>query len=528
MIIGITSPWICIIKWVYTCPPDAFCNPGFIDPNNGFLQDIRTFIQYWLYVGMHVFGVGLVKIVAYQSWSAMRQRGNTIDILDLNIGALKGSAYDAATLLLLRERNRSLGVFVLTHLAIIAAISLVVGKSITTVTGKGSTALMFHSPSGINILNVNPNHQSSLELGGTMYSATWNWFTNGAINSTFHDSTFSGTFVIQDGRTGSGFNVRPSGQQISGSISCVDPSSNISVTPIVADDSFLNITFGNSPLLPLYIGDLATGKLIGQQLHTSEPVIPNITLVWFTSSDGIIPNAMKVPLLTVDIEVFNNLSLFVGLCEHSITFFNLSQNDAEDGIQYIDPATPFIIPSLDMDPTLWQICDEICMGTAVWNTLLQWWSLQMFVRGTIQIDVYCYGGVLAPGGLVPGGDANQTCLSLDGEIWNKTLALALDAIIQTYPTVGGESIFLFAQQELIGWRRWWLQGIIPLSALILYFACLVYTTIVYSAGDSTMKRLDLLEVVNATRAHAEEGILTNSVMVGGKSEEQVGQAAQVI
>ena len=38
-----------------------------------------------------------------------------------------------------------------------------------------------------------------------------------------------------------------------------------------------------------------------------------------------------------------------------------------------------------------------------------------------------------------------------------------------------------------------------------------------------MKELDLVEVVNATRARAEEEVLTKSIMVGGDLEEQVGR-----
>jgi len=115
-----------------------------------------------------------------------------------------------------------------------------------------------------------------------------------------------------------------------------------------------------------------------------------------------------------------------------------------------------------------------------------------------------------------GANRNQTCPSLDGEIWNRTLALALNAMIQTYPTMGNASQTLFAQAESIDTWQWWLQGTIPLSAFVLYVACLAYTVTVYMVGE-TMKELDLLEVVNATRA--EEERLTKSVMVGGDLKE---------
>ena len=81
---------------------------------------------------MLIVGVGLGKLVAYQAWSEMGQRGNTIDILGLNIGAVNGSAFNAANLLFVRRRNSSLSIFVLAHVAIITAVSLVIGKSITS------------------------------------------------------------------------------------------------------------------------------------------------------------------------------------------------------------------------------------------------------------------------------------------------------------------------------------------------------------------------------------------------------------
>ena len=102
-----------------------------------------------------IFGVGLVRLVAYQAWLAMQQRGSTIDILGLNIGIVKGSASDVANLLFLRRQSRSLSVFVLTHAAIITAISLVVGKSITTVTDTGRMELLFNYPMNVSILNMN-------------------------------------------------------------------------------------------------------------------------------------------------------------------------------------------------------------------------------------------------------------------------------------------------------------------------------------------------------------------------------------
>ena len=100
MMIGIVGAWIFIKQWVYVCPAGAAC-PGSFNPDNSFLQDIQTVMQYWLHVGMLIFGIGLVRLVAYQAWSAMQQQRGTIDILGLNIGLIKGSTSDAANLLFL-------------------------------------------------------------------------------------------------------------------------------------------------------------------------------------------------------------------------------------------------------------------------------------------------------------------------------------------------------------------------------------------------------------------------------------------
>ena len=279
MMIGIVGAWIFIKKRVYLCPAGATC-PGAFNPDNSFLQDIRTVMQYWLHVGMLIVGVGLVKLVAYQAWSTMRQQGNTIDTLSLNIGAINGSASNAANLLFLRRRNRSPGLFVLIHVAIITAISLVVGKSITTVTDTGSVDLLFDYPMNISILNVDQNQDASQGLGAIKYAATWAWLTNGAaanMTSPFNE-TFSGTFIIQDSRAEYGVNAQPSGQQIGGSVSCIDPSAIIFVNMTeYINTGLVNITYlppdirhnvSGTVTLELDPTNLVIGKLTGQYLPT--------------------------------------------------------------------------------------------------------------------------------------------------------------------------------------------------------------------------------------------------------------------
>jgi hypothetical protein len=536
MMIGIISAWIFIKNRVYVCPPGAAC-PGSINPDNSFLQDIRTVMQYWLHAGMLIFGVGLVRLVAYQAWSAMQQRGNTIDILGLNIGVINGNASAAANLLLLRRRNRSLGMFVLTHVAIISAISFVVGKSITTVTDTGRVELLFDYPMNINI--------SDVATRNLMYGPTWAWLTKSATDLTFNEA-FSGTFIVQDSRTEYGVNTQPSGQQISGSVSCVDPSDSIIVNMTGFDDTgAINITYLSTDsglgsvrlnIFPLTL-KLGIGNLAGQYL----PKLSNSTqyfIAWFAITDGIIPNATEIPQSMFKYVGFD-ANLFIGMCKHTVTFPNPPQNDASDWesgdrMQYINASQPavylppggswiYLLGSYLTPENPVAICGDECMSEAVGNTLLTWWSMQNsigFEADSVEMDthnIYCSsnGSVLSP----MGGDTSQTCPSLDGEIWNRTLALVLDAIIQTTPGVGNASQTLLARAVSIGTWQWWLQGIIPLSAFILYIACLAYTVTVYWTRE-IMKELDLLEVVNAT--HAEEERLTKSVMVGGRLMEQVG------
>ena len=203
----------------------------------------------------------------------------------------------------------------------------------------------------ISILNVDPNQYALVniknqELGIEKYRPTWAWLinTNSTMNSTsIFNEAFSGTFIIQDGRAEYGVNAQPSGKQISGSISCVDPSDSIIVNMTGSYVGFVNNTY-----LPDYTHNvsgnvsleldpnLAIGKLIGQYLpavmNNDYEVNQNATFIWFTITDGVIPNAMEVPIPTFT--KFNPKSLFIGLCEHTVTFPNVFQNDASsDGLQ---------------------------------------------------------------------------------------------------------------------------------------------------------------------------------------------------
>jgi len=72
----------------------------------------------------------------------------------------------------------------------------------------------------------------------------------------------------------------------------------------------------------------------------------------------------------------------------------------------------------------------------------------------------------------------------------------LDGIMQTALTSGQATQQLVASIETVNYKRWWLQGIVPMCIILLYFAAL-YFTCRLSEGYSTLKELDLSEVIAA-------------------------------
>ena len=145
---------------------------------------------------------------------------------------------------LFKGRTGHLGIFVLTHVAIITTISLVVGKSISTVTHTGGMELPFNYLMNISILNV-AYQDSSQGLGSFKYAMTWAWLTNTLTNLTpLFNQTFSGIFIIQDSHARYGVNAWLYGQQISGSVYCVDLSAIIFINLTgFSNISCLNITY---------------------------------------------------------------------------------------------------------------------------------------------------------------------------------------------------------------------------------------------------------------------------------------------
>lgn len=79
--------------------------------NTNALTLFQTFTQYWFRFGTLVASMGSLKLSACQAWFAMTRDGNTMDHLDLNLGAIQGSL-DAARLAF-RKKNRWISAYVL-------------------------------------------------------------------------------------------------------------------------------------------------------------------------------------------------------------------------------------------------------------------------------------------------------------------------------------------------------------------------------------------------------------------------------
>ena len=132
------------------------------------------------------------------------------------------------------------------------------------------------------------------------------------------------------------------------------------------DSSTLNITYlpdnihniSGSLTLELDLTNSALARgLMGQYLPATVDYYQNATFIWFTSTPGIIPNAIEVLNVTFyDSDgIWNNL--FIGLCEHTVTFPNLPQNDASgDGMQLIDASQPAVY--LPPGQSIWEFQSE--------------------------------------------------------------------------------------------------------------------------------------------------------------------------
>lgn len=452
MVIGIGIVEAVLFPKIHTCPSDALC-PGSFNPNaTNVLQLLQSLMSYWLQAGMIIAGIGLLKLSAFQSWFIMMERGNTIHNLDLNLGAIKGSLLDACQLLL-RKGNRVLSFLVLMNIGISAAVSLIVGLSIARTGGEKSLTFSFASISRF------PNSDSaSLNSDGQLnaISKVTGW---ALTNDTSHGSALWGTLVYPDGRSNQTVNAFPGGPRIRGNISCAgfDNYTIVTGSPVQYDIFLGGKTYSALPDMHLAVSETGLGTAFTHYL-------------WVSNSTGVVPNASAT----------SDGRMNIALCNHTIFMENVTQPTTGD-LQTIDPNLPLVSGCASDNR-------YVCVSDSVNNAILTWWGSV----GTAFWKLSCRGGVMGP--LKP----DDTLCPLNPELWSETVTSMLDGIMQTAPRSENSTQELVARVETLGKGRWWLQGIVPLSTLLLYILALTYT-VYLSQGSATLKELNLAEVIEAAQ-----------------------------
>jgi len=457
MILGIGLIQGVVLPKIHTCPPSATCST-FWDPNrSNILNILQILMDYWLKLGLVVSSFGLLRLSAFQSWFIFINHGNTIDNLDLHLGAIKGSPLDAARLLL-RKRNFMLSLLVLALISIDSGINLFVGLSISRTQGSRKTIFTYQ---GISRL---PNSKiTQLNTDGQVAAigrvASW-----ALTNDTTHSNAFRGSLVVPDSRKNSSINAKPSGPIIDGSLSCSPiPLANIT-TNATAYTIHLSVGGLVEDFLALSSTLLGVSEAGGIDIATAK-------YLWVSNTTNLLPNAT----------VIGNGQFYATLCRHSLSMRNVSSNDPK--AQYINPNTA-AVPGCDAPDV------NACVADSVSNAILSWWG----GLGTAIWGISCRGGVLGP--LHRETDSKPCPLTV--EVWKETATSMLDGIIQTSPTDGSETQELIAHVETINPGRWWLQGLIPAFSALLYLVSLIYTCYL-SEGNSNLKELHLAEVISAAQ-----------------------------
>jgi hypothetical protein len=454
MVVGIGIAQSVFLPRIRTCPADAEC-PGSYDLNStNALTLLQTLMQYWLKAGMVLATMGLLKLSTYQAWFIMMRDGNTMDNLDLNLGAIRGSLLDAARLIF-RRGNRWLSVFILSQLGVGAAISLIIGLSITR--DKGTQPLRF-TYSGVTQF-PDTSYRNTNTAGQIQAIAKVNAWA--LTNDTTHSSAHRGSLVIPDGRN-IAINSRPGGPRIKGTLSCTGVN-DYNITESLDYDMFANnLTY-------------TATRDMGLAVSMTKVATASMTYIWASNTTGRLPNATQT----------SDGVMFMALCTHKIYFENATQ--VGDGNQEISPSTPIASGCGDAD-------ENLCAADSVSNAIFSWWG----GRGTSMWDVNCRGSVVGP--LPPSGVPDEDNCVLTEGLWTETATSMLDGLVQTAPRSLNPSQTLIVPVETLNTRRWWLQALIPFLTLVLYGVGLFYTLLL-SRGNNTLKKLTLAEVIGA--AHTE-------------------------
>jgi hypothetical protein len=460
MILGIGLIQGVILPKIHTCPPSATCSTFWDPDRSNILNILQILMGYWLKLGLVVSSFGLLRLSAFQSWFILINHGNTINNLDLHLGAIKGSPLDAARLLL-RKRNFMLSLLILALIGIDGGINLFVGLSIIRTQGSRKTLFTYQ---GISRL---PNSKfTQLNTDGQVAAigrvASW-----AVTDDTTHSNAFRGSLVVPDSRKNSSINAEPGGPIIDGTLSCSPiPIANITTNTTASVTYIIHLSIGGrvEDFLALSSTLLGVSEAGGIDTATAK-------YLWVSNTTDLLPNAT----------VIGDGNFYATLCRHSLSMRNASNNDPK--AQYINPNAA-AVPGCNASDV------NACVADSVSNAILSWWG----GMGTAIWNVNCRGGVLGP---LHRENESKPC-PLTVEVWKETATSMLDAIIQTSPTDGSETQELIAHVETINPGMWWLQGLIPTFSALLYLVSLIYTCYL-SKGNANLKELDLAEVIGASQ-----------------------------
>ncbi|TFK32898.1 hypothetical protein BDQ12DRAFT_716160 [Crucibulum laeve] len=454
MLLGIGIVQVTLLPRIYTCPRDATC-PNSFDPNNtNVLQLTQALMAYWLKAGIIITAFGLLKLSAYQSWFIMMKHGNTIENLDLNLGAIKGSVFDAARLLL-RRGNSWLSLFVLVQIGISTAISLIVGFSIIRVDGIRTVTFIYRP-----ITNFPASDRARLN-DDSQVIATAKVMGWALANDTGHDFGLRGSLVFPDGRSNQTVHPVSGGRIIGGNMVC----GGVSNYSILSDsDNVLRYEITVGPKIYRALPDFR----LAVSMTSFDTAITRY--LWVSNTFDILPNAT----------LSSDGKMYFALCNHTL-FMTNNTVDAADSVQEVNANIPYTSGCNSTDP-------YTCVADSVNNAILNWWG----GIGTSFWKLSCRGGVLGP--VKP----NQNSCALTKELWTETATSVLDGIMQTAVQEGSATQVMDAHVKIISMKFWWLQGLIPLAALILYAFSLWYTVLL-SEGNDHLKKLNLSEVITASQ-----------------------------
>lgn len=490
MFAGISITYSQLLPRIYVCPIDS-C-PHSLLPSN--IPHVQALMNYWLSIGTLISGIALTKLLAYQAWLTMKWRGNTIKVIQHSLDAVQGDIY-AACSLVLRTYNPSLGLLALIKIGIVAAISLVVGFSISDIDTYGQVRLEFTYPTNFTLPVLTTRSFALTTVQRTVTNRLEGWLLAGDQSHGGVTSEFQGTYVVPDNRSIFAINPQPGGPRMMSNVYC--SSSNIASAVLMENTTDrYNITTTNGDAIPAAPLDRLSVLFLEIQRVPAETGGDLATLIryfWISNTTGILSNST----------ISTDGKAYATQCNHTIWMADIPQME---GVQVIEPSVPFT-PLSDDIPTsiLTTLTTNQAVTLSLANLITLWWSTS---GGFAFQSLTCLSGVFAPF-----GNNDEPCQVDDG-IWRSTVTTILDAVVQTGVKSGNTTQQLWSRADTISRTRWWWQAVIPVSVLLAYVVFLCYTLHLNQAHEEP-KELGLSEVL-ATLIQ-DKGV-TESTMVGGIAE----------